>query len=108
MKWLAEMEYKVFKIPKPDAVFYLDVPILIALKLIKERNNGKIRAYLKEKKDVHEKDVQFLENSRQSALWLAKTQKNWIKIECEKNGQIDLRENIHQQIYEKVKKIIKK
>jgi len=111
LKWLAEMEYEVFKIPKPDAVFYLSVPIDIVLKLIKERNGNGHRKYLGKKKakkeDVHEKDVQFLENSRKSALWLAKTQKNWIKIECVKDGKMETRENIHQKIYEKIKKIIR-
>jgi len=107
LKWLAEMEYGVFKIPKPDAVFYLSVPLPIVLKLIKNRKNGKDREYLGKKKDVHEKDVKFMENSRRSALWLAKTQKGWIKIDCEKGDRIDTRENIHQKIYEKIKKIIK-
>ncbi len=111
LKWLAEMEYEVFKIPKPDAVFYLSVPIPIVLKLIKERNENSIRKYLGKKKakkeDVHEKNINFLENSRKSALWLAKTQKGWIKIECVQNGILNTRENIHQEIYEKVKKVIK-
>lgn len=107
LKWLAEMEYEVFKIPKPDAVFYLSVPIDIVLKLIKERNKNEKRNYLgKKKNDVHEKDVKFLENSRKSALWLAKTQKGWTKIECVKNGILETRENIHQEIYKKIKKII--
>mgnify|MGYP001606462106 CR=1 FL=1 len=112
IKWLSEMEYKVFKIPRPDAIFYLSVPIPIVLKLIRERNKNNHRNYLGKKKakktDVHEKDVKFLENSRKSALWLSKTQKGWIKIECVKDGKIDTRENIHQKIYEKIKKIIRK
>ncbi len=107
IKWLAEMEYKVFKIPKPDAVFYLSVPIPIVLKLIKDRNKSKNRSYLGKKKDVHEKDIRFLENSRKSALWLAKTQKGWVKIECVKNGKMDTRENIHKKIYDRVKRILK-
>ena len=102
------MEYKVFKISRPDVVFYLNVPIPIVLKLIQERDSNNNRSYLNNKKDVHEKDVNFLGNSRKSALWLARTQKNWIKIECIKNGALETRENIHQKIYEKVKKIIKK
>lgn len=107
LEWLAEMEYEVFKIPKPDAVFYLSVPIPNVLKLIEERNKKTSRGYLgKKKKDVHEKDIKFLENSRKSALWLAKTQKNWIKIECVKRGILNTRENIHEEIYEKIKKII--
>lgn len=108
LKWLTEMEYGVFKIPKPDAVFYLDVPIPMVMKLIKNRNKNNYRSYQGKKKDVHEKDVKFLENSRKSALWLAKTQKGWIKIDCAPNNQIDSREDIHKKIYEKVKKILKK
>ncbi len=107
IKWLAEMEYNVFKIPKPDAVFYLNVPISIVLKLIRGRNKGKNRNYLGKKKDVHEKDVKFLENSRKSALWLSKTQKGWIKIECVKGGLIDTRDNIHKRIYESTKILLK-
>ena len=106
MKWLAEMEYGVFKIPKPDAICYLNVPIPIVLKLIKERNKKIYRNYLGKKGDVHEKDVKFLENSRKSALWLVKTQKGWIKIKCTSGGKIDTRANIHKKIYEKIKKVI--
>lgn len=106
LKWLAEMEYGVFKIPKPDAVFYLSVPIPIVMKLIAQRNKQNDRAYLGKKKDVHEKDKHHMENSRKSALWLAKTQKGWIKIECAKDGEMESRENIHAEIYQKIKKII--
>ncbi len=107
LKWLAEMEYEVFRIPKPDAVFFLNVPIPIVMKLIQERNKKTKRGYLGKKKDVHEKDKNHMENARKSALWLAKTQKNWIKIECTKNGELDTRENIHKEIYGKVKRILK-
>jgi dTMP kinase len=107
IEWLAEMEYKVFKIPMPDLTIYLSLSIEMVLKLIKDRNYKGARAYLGSKKDVHEKDIKFLENSRKSALWLAKTQKGWIKIECVKNGVLNTRENIHQEIYEKIKKILK-
>jgi len=107
IKWLNEMEYGVFKIPKPDTVFYLSLPINIVLKLLKHRESSKMkRAYLKKKKDVHESDVDFLKNSINSAMWLAKTQKNWIKIDCSKNGEILTREQIHEMVYKKVKRII--
>jgi len=108
IKWLSEMEYKVFKIPRPDAIFYLSVPIPTVLKLIAERDEKVVRNYLKNKKDVHEKDINFLENSRKSALWLADTQKGWIKIECVKDGVLNTREDIHTEIYEKIKKVITK
>lgn len=109
IKWLNEMEYEVFKIPKPNITLYLSLPIDIVLKLLKNRESSKMkRAYLKKKKDVYENDVEFLVNSRKSALWLSKTMKNFIKIECAPKGEILSREIIHNEIYEKVKKIIKK
>jgi dTMP kinase len=108
MTWLAEMEYEVFKIPKPDVVFYLNVPHKFVLKLIKRRNTIGSRSYLgKKKQDVHEKDSTFLENSRKSALWLAKTQKNWVKIDCVKVGLLETPENIHKEIYEQIRKVLK-
>lgn len=107
MKWLAEMEYNIFKIPKPDLTVYLSLPIEMVLKLIKERNSKNSRAYLGKKKDVHEKDKNFLKNSIKSALWLAKREKGWLKIECAKGGDLRTRENIHQEVYKKIKKILK-
>ena len=109
IKWLNEMEYVVFKIPKPDITLYLSLPISIVLQLLKDRESSKMkRAYLKKgKKDVYENDVEHLVNSRQSALWLSKTMKNFIKIDCAPRGKILSRETIHDEIYEKVKKIIK-
>lgn len=109
LKWLYKMEYEVFKIPRPDLTLYLSLPIDIVLKLLKDRDNGKTkRAYLKKKRDVHEADVNFLINSRKSALKLVKEIPNFIKIDCAPKGEILSREAIHEEVYEKVKKIIKK
>lgn len=107
MKWLDEMEYKVFKIPRPNLTLYLSLPIDITLKLLKNRDHEIKRKYLKKKKDVHEADVDFLINSRKSALKLAKEVPNFIKIECSDKSGILSREQIHEMVYEKVKKIIK-
>ncbi len=108
LEWLDEMEYGVFKIPRPDIILYLSLPLKFVEVLLKERNKKSVRAYAGNKKDVHETDVEFKKNSIKSALWLAKTQKGWVKIDCTKNGKIDTRENIHEKIYEEVKVILKK
>lgn len=108
MKWLDEMEYKVFKIPRPDLTLYLSLPINIVLKLLKDRDESRMkREYLKKKKDVHENDINFLINSRKSALKLEKEVPNFIKIECSKKGEILSREQVHEMVYKEVKKIIK-
>lgn len=107
IEWLDEMEYGVFKIPRPDVVFYLSLPMPIILKLIKERNKKTNRAYVQKKKDIVEGDIPYLTNSTKSALWLAKTQKEFVKIDCAKKGQILTREEIHNMIYKEVKKVLK-
>ena len=108
IKWLEEMEYGVFDIPRPDVTFYLSLPIELVLKLLKERNSSKMkREYLKKKKDVHESDTDFMINSIKSAMWLAKEQKNWIKINCSNGKDVRTREDIHNEILEEVKKILK-
>ena len=94
--------------PKPDAVFYLHVPMKIVEKLLKERNIEHARAYLGKKKDVHETDMNFLKNSEKSALWLADREKNWKKIECAPKGAILPREDIHEEIYKTVRTVLKK
>ena len=107
IKWLDEMEYDVFKIPRPDITLYLSLPVNIVLQLLKDRESSKMkRAYLKKKKDVHEADINFLKNSIKSALKLEKEVKNFIKIECSKEGKILSREQIHEMVYAKVKKLL--
>lgn len=108
IKWLDEMEYDTFKIPRPDITLYLSLPIEIILKLIAHRESSQTkRKYLKKNKDVHESNVEFLDNSRRSAMWLPKILKNFIKIECSRKGEILTREAIHDMVYKEVKKIIK-
>ncbi len=107
LEWLDEMEYKVFKIPRPDITIYLSLPLAIIKYLIKERNKKSVRAYVGEKKDVHEMDLNFQKNSRDSAIWLSETQNNFVKIDCAPKGEILSREIIHGEVYEKIKKVLK-
>lgn len=107
MKWLEKMEYGTFKIPKPDMVFYLYLPLPIIKKLIKTRNMEHARAYLGKKKDVHENDFNFLKNSETSALWLSKREKNWKKIDCATKDGILPREIIHEKVFKYVENLLK-
>lgn len=108
IQWLDEMEYGVFKIPKPDVVLYLSVPFEVSQKMMKERNAVSKRNYAGNKKDVHEVDVEFQKNSRASALWLSKTLSYFKKIDCAPKKHMLTREDIHTVVYEEVIKILKK
>ncbi len=107
LRWLDEMEYKVFGIPRPNIVLYLSLPVALTQKLMNDRDKKSTRAYLRKKGDVHENNVEFLENSRKSALKLIKELNNFVQIECSKKGEVLSREIIHEIVYEKVKKVLK-
>ena len=103
LKELELLEYGELGIPKPNIVFFLDLPPTLSQELIKTRDEETKREYLNGKKDVHETNEEFRTNSYEAALWLAETQPNWIRINCEKNGEIKSREEIHEEIYCKLK-----
>lgn len=108
LKWLDKMEHEVFGIPRPNLVLFLSVPIKVTLDLMKKRDVGHTRAYLGKKKDVHENDPKFLENSRKSAIKLVSELSNFVKIDCTNKNQMRTREDINEEIYLNIKKIIKK
>lgn len=99
LKWLGEMEFGVFEIPKPDAIVFLNVPLKLSLELLKNKDNAEKKGYLKGKKDAHESDPQHLLNAKRSALNLVKEDNNWIGIKCAKNGKLLGREEIAEMVW---------
>lgn len=108
LKTLDKLEYEVFGLPKPQIIFFLDLPIDLSEKLMEKRNQESSRDYLKGEKDVHETNSEFKKNSYETALWLAKTQPGWIKISCHKDGEIRSVDDIHEEIYTKLMDFLKK
>lgn len=108
LEWLDEMEFKVFKIPKPDAIIFLDVPINISKILLKNRaeKNAKKNPY-KTYKDLAEENEDHLQESRESALKMVKSTNNWYKVDCTKNNSIISIAEIHKKILEVFNKIVK-
>lgn len=102
LNWLWDLEYVKMGIPKPDTVIFLDMPVGVSLKLMKERAN---KITNETKKDIHESHAEFLKKSYDNALWLVKKY-NWNKINCSVNGQPRTIENIHDDIYNVVKKFL--
>lgn len=110
LKWLDQMEYDVFKIPRPDQIIFLHLPLSLSLQLIAKRQketHQSSRGYLGGKKDVVEKNIKYLENSRNSAIKIVKENNQWTMIECAKNGEVLPREEINDKVLAVVKKIIK-
>jgi dTMP kinase len=106
LEWLDKMEFGVFKIPKPDAVIFLHLPIEITLELIRKRAEENEKKSGKADKDLAEENAKHLEDTRKSALKIVQKSNKWFKIECSKKDQILSREEIHEKVYDLVRKII--
>ena len=98
LEWLFDYEYNLLGLPKPDFVFFLDVPVEVSRKLMENRNN-KITG--QQEKDIHEKNSEYLEKSYNNALYVAK-KCGWNVIECVKDGKLRSIEDINDEIYDLV------
>lgn len=103
INWLEDLEYEKMELPRPDLVIFLNMPTNKALELISKRNN-KITG--EDKKDIHEKDKDYLEKSHKNACDIAERLK-WKEIHCvNKNGEIKSIDEIHEEVYNVIKKVI--
>lgn len=103
-KWIEELEYKVFAIPKPDLVIYLSVPIEISQRLIMERMQGSEGE--RRELDMHEKDTGYLHAVQMVYEKLAEVDGSWFTVKCTKDNTILPRDEIAEQIWSIVKKTL--
>lgn len=106
MEWLEKMEHEVYAIPRPDLVVYISMPVEMTEELLKNKITKDSKKYLKGKKDVHEESVEFLEQSRANAMKIVAEHNHWIKVECASEGKLRTREDIHEEVYNELTKIL--
>ena len=92
LSWLEDYEYDKFGIPRPDKVVFLDMPIEVSQKLLSSRYGGN-----EEKKDIHERNVDFLKACREAALYTAK-KKGWFILPCSDGKNPFTPESINEQL----------
>ncbi len=107
LKWLDTIEHKVFGLPRPDAIIYLDLPVAMSMELLKQKTVHRKR-YLEGKRDLAENDIKHLESSRKHALSIVQKANHWIKIECSKDGKILPRGYIHELVLKEVKMMLRR
>ncbi len=103
LKWLWNLEFELFGLPVPDRVFFLNMPVENSLKLIENRDNKFTNTA---EKDIHEKDINHLHDAYNAACEVAK-EYNWYEVNCMSYGVVRSIEDIHEEIYEEIKKILK-
>ena len=97
LDWLVPFEYEKIGIPAPDEVIYLQVDPAVSQKLMTGRYQGD-----EAKKDIHEKDTEYLERSRAAAEYCA-DKYQWRRVECTSSGAMRSIEDIHASVMQILK-----
>lgn len=92
--WLVDYEFDKLGLPAPDSVVYLRMDLATSQRLLEKRYGGDAS-----KRDVHERDLDYLERSRHAADWCAE-HLGWQVVENARNGTLRDRMDVHKEIME--------
>jgi len=102
LEWLWDFEFNLYGIPVPTKTFFLNMPTEVAIKLMEERENKFTHT---QTKDIHERDAEHLKDSYNAAVSLV-DKYDWTEIKCVDNDRLKSIEEIHEEIWEEIKKYI--
>jgi len=97
LNWLYDFEYGKLGLPKPDLVIYLDVPTDFTEQLLRSREQA-----TNTQADIHEQDMTYLATCRETGR-AAAAHYGWNVIQCVRDGNMRSIEDIHREIYSRVK-----
>jgi dTMP kinase len=86
-EWILNLEFDYHRLPKPDLNIFLDVPFVFTRQKLTDHRDGDERQYLQGKKDIHECDLDFQKQVRESYLSLS-DEKNFVTIDCSDGNAI--------------------
>ena len=101
LQWLFHYEYELLGIPKPDGVIFLDMPVEVSQALLAARYAGD-----EGKKDVHERDVDYLSACHEAAAYCAQ-KLGWETIACARGGKPKTVEEISDAVFSCAKRILR-
>jgi dTMP kinase len=101
MKWILDLEFRHFGIPRPNLNIFLDVPFSFTEKKLLSSRTGDDRGYLNGIKDIHEGSLSFQKKVRDMYLRVAGIDKNLRIVKCsDKKGSMLPQEKIFNRIME--------
>lgn len=102
LTWLWDFEFGRLQLPVPDRVIYLDMPQEISDRLI----NSRAAKDSSRQKDIHEKDTSYLHHCHRAYNEVAEKY-GWVKISCAQQGNLRTVQDIHEDVYQAVKEILR-
>lgn len=100
LAWLEDYEYNKLELPKPDLVLFLTVPLKLSQKLLSKRYDGDIS-----KKDIHEADLQYLEQCDRAARY-AGEQLGWHRVTCSDGTTLYPITQIRDRLLQKIQEVL--
>ena len=97
LAWLFDFEYTKIGIPSPDQVVYLEVDPAVSQRLMTGRYQGD-----EARKDIHEKDFEYLARSQRAAAWCA-AHLGWARVACCQGAEMRPIGAIHADVLKAVK-----
>jgi len=94
-KWLNDLEHGKLRLPKADAVIFLDMPLEISRELLNKRYAEGTDT--KKSLDLHESNLEYLEKCKEAADYAAEKE-SWLKIKCVKRKKPRKIEEIHAEL----------
>ncbi len=103
LKWLQQLEYGVYGLPRETVVVYLRVPPRAAQDLVARKAR---RAYTQKSHDIQEASLRHLREAAAVYDRLARTEKNWVRVECfdARSGAMKSPQEIHSQVVAAIRK----
>ena len=98
--WLADLEYEKMKLPKPDLVVWLDMPIALSEKLMRKRESQTQTAA-----DIHESDHAYLTKCHEAAS-AAAAYYGWKRVACDEAGKVRTIASIHDDVAALVQEVL--
>lgn len=96
---ILQIEYEIYRLPRPDLVLLLELPVSIAQELISRKA---ARSYTTKTADIQEADGQYLAQVRDVYLELARTEPNWRTIPCCEGTRLRTIEEISDEVWRHV------
>ena len=100
LDWLFDLEYGKLGLPKPDLVIYLDMPTEVTERMMRQREQA-----TGTQADIHEQDEAYLKSCRASAKAIVR-ECGWHVIDCADGDRPRTPENIHEQVFQTVMRIL--
>lgn len=103
LKWLDNLAYNIFELPKPDKTILLYLSAEIGQSLVDKKGH---RKYTNRKRDIHEEDLQHLKDAAETYLYVANKYK-WDILDCAPNGKLRTIEDISEELWRNIQPLIK-